>query len=103
LQRKQRRYYRSVGSNSRRGYGADIGFGPAMKNRFGNGIRDAFFGGMASGVRDRIADRCGDGVDGFGGRFRNAFNYSFRYSRRRRVCMRLTGISVDFASFIFRM
>ena len=29
--------------------------------------------------------------------------YSFRYSRRRRVCVRLTGISVAFASFILRM
>ena len=29
--------------------------------------------------------------------------YSFRYSRRRRVCIRLTGISVALSSFIFRM
>ena len=28
--------------------------------------------------------------------------YSFRYSRSRRVCVRLTGISVAFASFILR-
>jgi hypothetical protein len=28
--------------------------------------------------------------------------YSFRYSRSRRVCVRLTGISVAFASFIRR-
>jgi hypothetical protein len=32
-----------------------------------------------------------------------AFGYSFRYSRSRRVCVRLTGISVDFSSFIRRM
>jgi len=31
------------------------------------------------------------------------FGYSFRYSRSRRVCVRLTGISVDFSSFIRRM
>ena len=29
--------------------------------------------------------------------------YSFRYSRSRRVCVRLTGISVAFSSFILRM
>lgn len=29
--------------------------------------------------------------------------YNFRYSRSRRVCVRLTGISVAFASFILRM
>jgi len=29
--------------------------------------------------------------------------YSFRYSLSRRVCVRLTGISVDFSSFILRM
>ena len=29
--------------------------------------------------------------------------HSFRYSRRRRVCVRLTGISVAFSSFILRM
>lgn len=29
--------------------------------------------------------------------------YNFRYSRSRRVCDRLTGISVAFASFILRM
>jgi hypothetical protein len=31
-----------------------------------------------------------------------AIGYSFRYSRSRRVCVRLTGISVAFASFIRR-
>jgi hypothetical protein len=31
-----------------------------------------------------------------------AIAYSFRYSRSRRVCVRLTGISVTFASFILR-
>ena len=31
-----------------------------------------------------------------------AVAYSFRYSRSRRVCVRLTGISVAFASFIRR-
>jgi hypothetical protein len=36
-------------------------------------------------------------------RRRVRFRYSFRYSRRRRVCVRLTGISVAFASFILRM
>ncbi len=35
--------------------------------------------------------------------FCRAFGYSFRYSRSRRVCVRLTGISVDFSSFIRRM
>ena len=30
-------------------------------------------------------------------------SHSFRYSRSRRVCVRLTGISVDFSSFIRRM
>ena len=34
---------------------------------------------------------------------RRAGRYSFRYSRSRRVCVRLTGISVDFSSFILRM
>ena len=29
--------------------------------------------------------------------------YNFRYSRSRRVCVRLTGISVDLSSFIRRM
>ena len=35
--------------------------------------------------------------------FSRAVVYSFKYSRSRRVCMRLTGISVDFSSFIRRM
>jgi hypothetical protein len=35
--------------------------------------------------------------------FSRAIAYNFRYSRRRRVWMRLTGISVDFSSFIRRM
>ena len=34
---------------------------------------------------------------------RTADVYSFRYSRSRRVCVRLTGISVAFSSFILRM
>ena len=35
--------------------------------------------------------------------FSRAIVYNFKYSRSRRVCMRLTGISVDFSSFIRRM
>jgi len=31
------------------------------------------------------------------------YDYSFRYSRSRLVCVRLTGISVPFASFIRRI
>ena len=30
-------------------------------------------------------------------------SHSFRYSRSRRVCVRLTGISVSFSSFIRKM
>ncbi len=40
---------------------------------------------------------------GSGSRSSSGRVYSFRYSRRRRVCDRLTGISVAFASFILRM
>ncbi len=36
-------------------------------------------------------------------RFRCDGGYNFRYSLSRRVCVRLTGISVDFSSFIRRM
>jgi hypothetical protein len=39
----------------------------------------------------------------FSGLNRRLVAYSFKYSRSRRVCMRLTGISVDFSSFIRRM
>ena len=33
----------------------------------------------------------------------NRYDYSFRYSRSRLVCVRLTGISVPFVSFIRRI
>jgi hypothetical protein len=60
-----------------------------------------YFGGMLKraplvlrlpGVARRVAP----------GKWDRLVGYSFRYSRRRRVCVRLTGISVAFASFIRR-
>jgi hypothetical protein len=47
------------------------------------------------GVRLEVAERLLDPI--------NSGRYSFRYSLSRRVCVRLTGISVDFSSFILRM
>jgi hypothetical protein len=57
-----------------------------------------------------------EGGEGFNREYGEGFNrnygfnrervdgrYNFRYSRNRRVCDRLTGISVAFASFILRM
>jgi hypothetical protein len=41
-------------------------------------------------------------VRGVSAQSRRPIAYSFRYSRRRRVCVRLTGISVAFTSFIRR-
>ena len=63
----------------------------------------------AEALRERIGRRifdleveCGNGglwIDpGF-----DRYDYSFRYSRSRLVCVRLTGISVPFASFIRRI
>jgi len=58
--------------------------------RFGERLKLA-----VTGVRMKVVER----------RLRpiTAGRYSFRYSLSRRVCVRLTGISVDFSSFILRM
>ena len=66
----------------------------------------AFSSDVAAGSREEGASRKDARLDLFGFvpfRLNRGGIYNFRYSRSRRVCVRLTGISVAFSSFIRRM
>ena len=70
---------------------------PRLRRGSGPGLGDGL---PSTGFRSQFQTEVPGGVDV---RLSFGWRYSFRYSRSRLVCDRLTGISVAFESFILRM